>query len=122
VQRIKRSRAALLNRPVLGFVAIEGSQKRSCDVMIARRFIVRGRVQGVGYRYFAVRAARTLGLVGSVRNLPDGTVEAIAQGSADAIARFKTDLERGPSFSGVAAVDEYELPPSGRFSSFDVSY
>jgi len=90
--------------------------------MIARRFIVRGRVQGVGYRYFAVRAARSAGVAGTVRNLPDGSVEVIAEGSPSAIARLKSDLERGPSFSSVTSVDEIEGVVTGRYSSFEVDY
>lgn len=90
--------------------------------MIARRFIVRGRVQGVGYRYFAVRAARAAEVTGTVRNLPDGTVEAIAEGSVSAIAQFKAELERGPSFSVVSSVDEIETVVTNRFRSFEVDY
>ncbi|HXG92873.1 MAG TPA: acylphosphatase [Blastocatellia bacterium] len=89
---------------------------------IARRFIVRGLVQGVGFRYFAIRAARALGVTGTVRNLADGTVEAIAEGSPDAIARFRAELERGPSHGHVTAVDEAELKPTGRYNGFDVVF
>jgi acylphosphatase len=90
--------------------------------MIARRFIVRGRVQGVGFRYFAIRAARAAGVVGTVANLPDGTVEAFAEGSPSAIADFRTELERGPSFARVTGVDEIEMKPTGRYKGFDVVY
>ena len=89
---------------------------------IARRYIVRGRVQGVGFRFFAIRAARRLGIVGSVRNLPDGTVEAIAEGPAEAVAEFRAELWRGPSDAQVTAVDESDIKPSGRYKSFDVDY
>ena len=88
----------------------------------ARRFIVRGRVQGVGSRYFAVRAARRAGVNGSVRNLGDGTVEAIAEGPAEAIAEFRAALERGPSYAHVERVDEMEMPPTGRYSGFDTVF
>ena len=90
--------------------------------MIARRFIVRGRVQGVGFRYFAVRAARACGVVGSVRNLPDGGVEAIAEGSSHAVGHFRDELKRGPSYANVTAVDEIEMAPTGRYATFDVEY
>jgi acylphosphatase len=86
---------------------------------LARRFIVRGRVQGVGFRYFAIRAARQIGVVGSVRNLADGTVEAIAEGPPPAIAKFRTALEQGPSYGHVARVDEMEMQPTGRYKGFD---
>jgi acylphosphatase len=87
---------------------------------IARRFIVSGRVQGVGFRYFAVRAARQAGVFGTVRNLPDGTVEAIAEGSQAAVAEFRDALERGPSYGHVSELAEVELQPSGRYGGFDV--
>ena len=89
---------------------------------IARRFIVRGRVQGVGFRYFAIRAARQSGVVGTVRNLPDGAVEAIAEGSVKAVAELREALERGPSYSHVTQVDETEVQPSGRYAGFDIVF
>jgi acylphosphatase len=91
-------------------------------MMIARRFIVRGRVQGVGFRYFAVHAARTAGVVGTVRNMPDGTVEAIAEGTRQAIACFRRELESGPSYAHVSRIDEIEMRATGRYSGFDVVY
>jgi acylphosphatase len=90
--------------------------------MIARRFIVRGRVQGVGFRYFAIRAARHAGVAGTVRNLPDGTVEAVAQGSETAISEFFEQLQRGPDFSNVSQVDEFEIPINSRYKRFEVVY
>ena len=89
---------------------------------IARRFIVRGRVQGVGFRYFALRAARHLGIAGAVRNLADGTVEAIAEGPIEAVRSFRAQLERGPSHAHVTSVDEFETQPAGRYSGFDVTF
>jgi len=90
--------------------------------MIARRFKIRGRVQGVGFRYFATRAARSCGVTGTVRNLADGTVEAVAEGSPSAIKEFRRDLERGPSYAQVTSVEESELPVTGRYNGFDVSF
>ena len=90
--------------------------------MISRRFVVSGRVQGVGFRYFVTRAARYSGVVGIVRNLPDGSVEAIAEGSSDAIAKFRRQLESGPSSAHVDSVDEIELPVTGRYTRFEVDY
>jgi acylphosphatase len=87
----------------------------------ARRFIVKGRVQGVGFRYFAIRAARQAGVAGTVRNLSDGTVEAIAEGSSEAIADFRRELEHGPSYAHVEHVDEIEIRPTGQ-TGFDVVY
>jgi|HubBroStandDraft_6_1064221.scaffolds.fasta_scaffold25646_3 acylphosphatase len=89
---------------------------------IARRFVVQGRVQGVGYRYFAINAANDCGVLGTVKNLPDGSVEVIAEGSRDAVFRFRVELERGPSYGRVTAVHESELPPTGRYRRFDVVF
>jgi len=91
-------------------------------MVVAKRFIIHGRVQGVGYRYFAIHAAQSCNIVGTVRNLPDGTVEAIAEGTPEDVARFKQELERGPSYSRVIRVDESELIPSGRYKNFAVTY
>ncbi|MEK6302694.1 MAG: acylphosphatase [Acidobacteriota bacterium] len=90
-------------------------------MIIARRFIVRGRVQGVGFRYFAIRAARECGVVGTVRNLGDGSVEAIAEGSTEAIGAFRLEMEQGPSYSHVTNVDEWEMQPTGRYKGFEVA-
>jgi len=88
----------------------------------AKRFIVKGRVQGVGFRYFAVRAARQAGVSGSVRNLADGTVEAIAEGPPQAIDEFRAALEHGPSYAHVERVDEIEMQPTGRYSGFETVF
>ncbi len=73
------------------------------------RYLVRGRVQGVGYRYFVRRSAQSLGLDGFVRNLPDGSVEVVAEGSEQALAGLEEALRTGPAF---AAVDSCERQPS----------
>lgn len=90
--------------------------------MIARRFLISGLVQGVGYRYFAVRAAQRHDIVGYVRNLPDGRVEVVAEGEAPALAAFKMELERGPAYAHVKAIQETELAPTGRFVRFSVEF
>jgi acylphosphatase len=104
---------------VLDCVFIKGL---SVTAMIARRFIVKGRVQGVGFRFFAIRAARRLSIVGSVRNLADGAVEAIAEGAPDAISDFRAELRRGPSYARVESVEETDVEPTGRYTGFDVEY
>lgn len=77
-----------------------------------RRWTVSGRVQGVGYRYFVVRQALALGLVGWVRNRPDGSVEAAAAGEGEALDRLERALEEGPPRSAVASVRRREGPES----------
>ena len=74
--------------------------------MIARRFFVNGMVQGVGFRYFAQRSAATHQVKGFVRNLPDGRVEAFAQGSESQVHGFRDDISTGPRFSKVDDVEE----------------
>ena len=81
--------------------------------MTARRAVVKGRVQGVGFRWFAERAARELGVRGWVRNLPDGTVETLAAGDDAALARFRAALTSGPPASSVDAVEESEGSTAG---------
>jgi acylphosphatase len=77
---------------------------------VARRFVVRGDVQGVGFRWAAQREAEHLRLVGSVRNLRDGAVEAEAQGDPAAVDRFAEWLSRGPRWARVTEVTTEELP------------
>ncbi len=72
----------------------------------AKRYFVSGTVQGVGYRYFAQRVARHLGLAGFVRNLRDGRVEVYAVGPAELLERLKAELKRGPSGAHVTSVIE----------------
>lgn len=88
--------------------------------MTARRAIVRGRVQGVGYRFFAERAARELDVRGWVRNLPDGTVETLAEGEERALARYFARLRQGPRGARVETLVEEEAPPGG-FASFEIT-
>ena len=72
------------------------------------RYLIEGRVQGVGFRYFTRRSARQLGLAGYVRNLPDGSVEAVARGTDEALAAFEKSLEQGPPGSRVDSVRSEE--------------
>jgi acylphosphatase len=74
----------------------------------ARRWYVRGRVQGVGYRNFAQHAAVELGLTGYTRNLDDGRVEVYAVGPAPKLSELAGHLHRGPRWSDVRGVDEQE--------------
>ena len=87
---------------------------------VARRFLVSGRVQGVGFRYFTQDIARREGLTGLVRNLPDGRVEVIAEGDDTAVDRLETALRQGPPGARVEEVDVEEAPPTGRVSGFRI--
>jgi acylphosphatase len=86
----------------------------------ARKFVIRGDVQGVGYRFFAQRAAARHQVFGYVRNCSDGTVEAVAEGSANDVEEFKKDLVTGPQWSAVEQVEEINLEPTGLYSSFRI--
>lgn len=86
---------------------------------VRRRVLVSGVVQGVGYRFFAAREARRLGLAGFVRNLPDGRVEAELEGGADAVERMVGSLREGPAGARVDAVDVEDLEPAGA-TGFDI--
>lgn len=86
----------------------------------ARGFVVRGRVQGVGFRWFAQRTGIRLGLAGHVRNLPDGTVEAHARGSAEALHAFEAALREGPPSSRVEGVVRVPADPRTPESGFVV--
>lgn len=88
-------------------------------MIAARRYIVRGRVQGVGFRYFAQERARAEGLSGFVRNLPDGGVEAVAEGDADAVLRFERAIRHGPSLARIDDVQTELLAPAG-FTTFSI--
>ncbi len=75
----------------------------------ALRWIVRGRVQGVSYRYFTQQAARELELTGWVKNLADGTVEVQVAGDSEVLERLRRRLLEGPRFGRVDGIDESEL-------------
>ena len=85
----------------------------------AKRWFVRGRVQGVGYRYFAQHAASTLGLTGYARNLDDGRVEVYAVGPEDKLSEMAGLLYNGPRWADVRGVDEQEAEVR-RNSSFEI--
>jgi acylphosphatase len=74
----------------------------------ARRWFVCGRVQGVGYRWFAQRAAAELGLTGYTRNLDDGRVEVYAAGPEDKLSELAGKLHHGPRWADVRGVEEQE--------------
>lgn len=87
---------------------------------VARRFFISGDVQGVGFRFFAQRAAARHQVVGFVKNLDDGRVEALVEGPAQSVEAFKHELATGPRFSSVSYLEEINLDPSGTYSSFRI--
>jgi acylphosphatase len=87
---------------------------------VARRFVIRGGVQGVGYRFFAQRAAAKHQIMGYVRNEPDGSVEVHAEGPASSVEAFKNDLLAGPQWATVEQLEEISLEPSGMYRLFRV--
>ncbi|MBU4213441.1 MAG: acylphosphatase [Actinobacteria bacterium] len=80
---------------------------------VRRRAVVRGIVQGVGFRWSCTRAAERLGVAGWVRNLPDGAVEVAVEGSAERVEQMLGWLARGPRFAQVTSVEVEEEPPVG---------
>lgn len=87
---------------------------------LARRYLIGGRVQGVGFRFFTDRAAAREGLHGWVRNLPDGRVEIVVEGEAAALERFERHIRHGPPGARVEGVEVDETPPSGRGTGFEI--
>ena len=84
----------------------------------AKHYLIRGRVQGVGYRYFAQEVAERLGVKGFVRNLHNGEVEVHAEADEGTLELFRQELERGPRMARVTEVVAGGLPASGLYSSF----
>lgn len=89
--------------------------------MSAVRFVVSGRVQGVGFRWFVMREATRLDLAGFVRNLPDGSVEVVAQGGAAALTSLESVLAQGPPAARVSHVDKSHISQHmGLSKPFDI--
>src|SRR6266850_2253654 len=86
----------------------------------ARRFLVRGRVQGVGFRWFVEREAHTLGIAGWVRNRADGTVEVLAMGTHDQLSGLRSRLREGPRAARVDDVEEAEAEPVKGLNAFRI--
>lgn len=88
--------------------------------ILARRFLVRGRVQGVGFRWFVEREAHILGISGWVRNNPDSSVEVFAMGTRDQLAGLSSRLHQGPRAARVDDVQESEAPPTPGLRNFRI--
>jgi acylphosphatase len=89
-------------------------------MLVARRFVIAGRVQGVGFRWFTHDAAQREGIHGWVRNLANGRVEVMAEGEADAVDRFEAAVRRGPSHARVEGFDVEDQVPAGRATGFEI--
>jgi len=87
---------------------------------ITRRFVVSGRVQGVGFRWFVEREAKTLGIIGWVRNNFEGTVEVLATGTREQLSALRSKLREGPRAARVDAVDESEANPVADLKTFRI--
>ncbi|HLY31479.1 MAG TPA: acylphosphatase [Ktedonobacterales bacterium] len=92
------------------------------DQIVRLNARVRGRVQGVGYRFFAQRHASAQGVRGYVRNLPDGSVEVVAEGPRPALERFLDALQVGPHGTGVSDVVVAWEAAQGMFVGFQIRY
>jgi len=86
----------------------------------ARRYIVRGRVQGVGFRWFVEREAHMLGIAGWVRNNHDGSVEVLAQGTRDQLSGLHSRLREGPRAARVDSVEVSDEAASAGLGSFRI--
>ena len=89
-------------------------------MIVARKFVISGEVQGVGFRFFAQRAAARHQVRGYVCNLKDGQVEVLAEGSEREVEAFKHDLSAGPKSSKVEHLEETVLEPGNSYSSFRI--
>ncbi len=88
--------------------------------IVARRIVVHGLVQGVGFRYFVQRVGKRIGLNGDVRNLPDSTVEIVAEGGAAAMNEFIKEVRKGPPMAQVERLEIHETAASGSYSTFSI--
>jgi acylphosphatase len=86
----------------------------------AKRFVVRGRVQGVGFRWFVESEARTLGVSGWVRNNADGTVEVLAIGTREQLSNLRSRLRTGPRAARVDDVEESAVHPVPGMNTFRI--
>ena len=87
-------------------------------MIVARRFLIGGRVQGVGFRMFAAARAAAEGVLGYIKNLPDGRVEALVEGDQEAVDRVELALRRGPSHAHVESVTVESVEPTHRATGF----
>jgi acylphosphatase len=89
-------------------------------MIVAKRFFISGRVQGVGFRFFAQEYAAIEGVHGYVRNLPDGRVEVLIEGDDESVMRVDRALRQGPRGAHVEQVVVEDAVPSGRATGFSI--
>jgi acylphosphatase len=89
------------------------SPGQGSEAVPAARYVVQGRVQGVGYRYFVLRHAEELGIAGYAKNQADGTVEVVAEGADEALKELEQRLNEGPSFAHVSGVEREAIAERG---------
>jgi acylphosphatase len=89
-------------------------------VLHTRRFVVSGRVQGVGFRWFVEREASTIGVAGWVRNNYDGSVEVLATGTREQLNQLRRKLQEGPRAARVDDVDESDARPVEGLKTFRI--
>jgi acylphosphatase len=89
-------------------------------MIVSRRYVITGRVQGVGFRWFTHDAAAGEGIHGWVRNLADGSVEVVAEGEADSMFRLEAAIRRGPGGARIEQVEVEDQTPSGRATGFEI--
>lgn len=87
-----------------------------------RSLHIHGKVQGVGFRFFATRVARRLGLKGWIQNLRDGSVAAMVEGEAEKIDEWIEEIREGPRYAEVTRIDQQRKDFSGTFGDFDVKF
>ena len=89
-------------------------------MIVAKRILIAGRVQGVGFRFFAEAQAAVEGVHGYVSNLPDGRVEVLVEGDDESVERVERALRRGPAGARVESFVVEAVPPSGCATGFSI--
>lgn len=103
-----------------GGAIIRRTNRSVLAMIVSRRYRISGRVQGVGFRLFALDAARREDVSGVARNLSGGDVEVVAEGDSEAVERFERAIRRGPSLARVDDVTVEIMLPAGRPPGFSV--
>lgn len=102
--------------------SVPKASRSGSQVKVARKYRVQGRVQGVGYRYFAERLANQLGIRGYVKNLGDGSVEVYAIGEETGLDAFKRQLAEGPIAASVTVIEESEEAVRSDYDGFFIEH